>query len=80
FYRTHGGAEIDVVITKADIPQVLIEIKYSVDPSLSRGFYSAAEDLKAEKKFIIAPVEGYFQKKEGIRVLGVDQLGQVYQE
>ncbi|MEM8526679.1 MAG: ATP-binding protein [Bacteroidota bacterium] len=79
FYRTHGGAEIDIVITKADIPQALIEIKYAVDPSLSRGFYSAVEDLKAEKKFIIAPIEGFFQKKENIIVLGIGQLERVYQ-
>ncbi|RLD37655.1 MAG: ATPase [Bacteroidetes bacterium] len=57
FYRTSHGAEIDLVLQKGD-RRIAIECKASSSPKPTRGFYSALDDLKIEKAFVIAPVKG----------------------
>ena len=55
FYRTSSGAELDLVLEKAGVV-LAIEIKASSSPRPSRGFWSATEDVKADKRYLIAPV------------------------
>jgi len=57
FYRTSNGAEIDLVLEQG-LNKLAIECKASTSPKPSKGFYSAMEDLKIEKGWIIAPIEG----------------------
>jgi predicted AAA+ superfamily ATPase len=53
FYRTSAGAEIDLLLTWPNGEHWAIEIKRSTTPKLERGFYSACEDLKPIKKWLI---------------------------
>jgi len=53
FYRTSGGAEIDLVLAWPNSKLWGIEIKRSLNPKIERGFHSACEDLKLERKFVI---------------------------
>jgi uncharacterized protein len=53
FYRTSAGAEIDLLLTWPNGEQWAIEVKRSTTPKLERGFYSACEDLKPVKKWLI---------------------------
>jgi predicted AAA+ superfamily ATPase len=55
YYRTHQGAESDLVLVKGTEPKVCIEIKYTSQPKLSKGFRIAVDDLKTETNFIITP-------------------------
>ncbi|MBN1464399.1 ATP-binding protein [candidate division KSB1 bacterium] len=55
YYRTHHGAESDLVLTNGTEPMACIEIKYSSQPKLSKGFQIAIDDLKTSKNFIITP-------------------------
>ena len=55
FYRTHTGAEIDLVLVKSSKPVASVEIKYSNAPKPSKGFFIGIEDLKTDKNFIITP-------------------------
>lgn len=55
FYRTGGGAEVDLVINWRDGRIWVIEIKRSLSPKLGRGFRSACEDLEPERKFVVYP-------------------------
>jgi predicted AAA+ superfamily ATPase len=57
FYRTTHGAEIDLLIQKRNI-KIAIECKVSTAPKVSRGFYSALDDLSIDKGFVIAPIDG----------------------
>lgn len=57
FYRTSHGAELDLVLQRGD-HRIAIECKASASPKPARGFYSALEDLRIEKGYIIAPIEG----------------------
>ena len=46
FYRTHQGAESDLVLVKGTNPVACIEIKYTSQPKLPKGFRIAVDDLK----------------------------------
>jgi uncharacterized protein len=66
FYRTHQGAEVDLVLVKGAKPLACIEIKLSTSPEVGKGFYQCLEDLKTEKNFIIIPSGDAFPYKQGI--------------
>lgn len=55
FYRTSGGAELDLLLVWPSGEKWAIEIKLSLTPKLSRGFHSACEDLKPSRKIVVYP-------------------------
>jgi uncharacterized protein len=58
YYRTHHGAECDLLLVDGLKPVMAIEIKHSTTPSLSKGFYTVMEDLKLKRGYIIMPKDG----------------------
>ena len=68
FYRTHDGAECDVVLVKGIIPVACIEIKLSNAPSVSKGFYTSIADLNPKKKFVITPSSEEYDISEKVTV------------
>ena len=68
FYRTHEGAECDLVLTKSGIPVYGIEIKYTSSPKITKGLRNAFEDLKTKKNFIITPKSDDYLIDKEIRV------------
>ena len=71
YYRTHSGAECDLVLVDGLKPVAAIEIKYSNTPSLSKGFYGVLDDLKIKKSFVITPGEKQYALGEKIMVSGL---------
>ena len=67
FYRTSSGNEIDLVI-ETDKKRIAVECKASTAPQLSRGNYSAIEDIRADKIYVVAPVKSQYKLKENIIV------------
>lgn len=55
FYRTSGGAEIDLLLAWPDGRLWAIEIKRSLSPRLERGFHAACADLGPEERFVVYP-------------------------
>lgn len=55
FYRTSGGAEIDLLLSWPDGSLWAIEIKRSLGPKLERGFHAACADLAPARKFVVYP-------------------------
>ncbi|MBC7511026.1 MAG: ATP-binding protein [Ferruginibacter sp.] len=55
YYRTHHGAECDVLLVNGITPVLAIEIKFSSNPVLSKGFYTVMEDLKLPEGWVIIP-------------------------
>ena len=53
YYRTSGGAEIDLVVDFGTGALAAIEVKRSRAPSVSRGFFSACEDLKPTLRLVV---------------------------
>lgn len=68
FYRTHDGAECDLLIAKSQKLIYSVEIKYTVAPRLSRGSTVAFQDLGSEQNFIIIPKGDEYQYSKDIRV------------
>jgi predicted AAA+ superfamily ATPase len=74
FYRTSGGAEIDLVLTWADGREWAIEVKRTLAPKLERGLRSAIEDVKPERSFVAYPGEERFPLGEGVEAIGLPEL------
>ena len=73
FYRTSHGAEIDFLVL---LPKALIavECKASKAPALSRGAYTAIDDLKPECTLIVSPVEDGYPSRKGIDVVSLEGM------
>ena len=74
FYRTSGGAEIDLVLAWPDGSLWAIEVKRSLAPKVERGFHSACEDLAPTKKFVVYPGAKRWPLADGIEVIGLAEL------
>jgi len=57
FYRTGAGAEIDLLLFDSRNKPVAVEIKYSLSPKITKGFWQAYKDLSCKMGFIIYPGE-----------------------
>jgi len=68
YYRTHSGAEADLVIVKGVKPLTAIEIKLSNAPVISKGFHECIKDLKTKNNFVITPSSDDYTTKENIQV------------
>jgi uncharacterized protein len=55
FYRTSGGAEIDLVLSFPGEHLWAVEIKRSLTPRPGKGFHSACADLAPERRFVVYP-------------------------
>jgi len=53
FYRTSGGAEIDLVLTLQGAARWAIEIKRSTAPKPGRGCHEACADIMPAKRFVV---------------------------
>ncbi len=61
FYRTAGGAEMDLVIDHPGGERWAIEVKRSLTPTLSRSF-------------VVIPREGRFPLEPGVDAMGLAEL------
>ncbi len=73
YYRTAGGAEIDLVLEFPGMPRRLfaIEIKRSPAAGVQRGFHAACADIEPTHKFLLHAQPDDFPVKGEIRAIGV---------
>jgi len=74
FYRTHLGAEADLVLVAPNGTLSCLEIKFSNSPVLSKGFYQSATDLEATHRYVIIPEGTAYPKAEGTIVMGLSEF------
>lgn len=74
FYRTSGGAEIDLLLSWPDGNLWAIEIKRSLSPKLERGFHAACADLAPSRKFVVYPGAERYRIAADIEVISLDEL------
>ncbi|BCO25436.1 hypothetical protein MIZ03_0296 [Rhodoferax lithotrophicus] len=60
FYRTSGGAEIDLLLVWPGGDIWAIEIKRSLTPKVERGFHAACDDLLPVRKLVVYPGQETF--------------------
>lgn len=73
FYRSNHGNEIDLVI-EYGTSVIAIECKSTLSPTLSRGNYSAIEDINPSKTLVVIPAEKGYPLKENIDVVSLTEL------
>lgn len=73
FYRSSGGAEIDLILERGS-NKIAIEIKSSSAPALTRGFFEGLEVVKADKAFVIAPVNQPYLLKNDVWVYDLENF------
>ncbi len=74
FYRTSGGAEIDLVLAWPDGALWAIEVKRSLAPKAARGFYAACADLAPARRFVVYPGTDRWPLADGVEVIGLAEL------
>lgn len=75
FYRSGGGAEIDLVLTLPGGDLWAVEVKRSLSPKVERGFHHACEDLRPQRRIVVYPGAERFPLAEGIEVLPLHEFG-----
>jgi uncharacterized protein len=76
FYRTGGGAEIDLLLSWPNGELWAIEVKRSLAPKVERGFHAACEDLQPSHKWLVYPGLESFPGSNGIRILSLADMCQ----
>jgi uncharacterized protein len=74
FYRSSGGAEIDLVIEFAPDKRWAVEIKLSSAPTLERGFFIACEEINASQRFVIYTGNERFSMRNGVTAISLREL------
>lgn len=78
FYRTHNGAEVDLLFVKGLKPVSAAEIKFTSRPQPQSGFFQCINDLQTEKNFIITPDSDDYPAKENIRICSLQDFLEKY--
>lgn len=75
FYRTTGGAEIDLVL-ELPVKHGLwaIEVKRSLAPKVEKGFHFACEDLKPDRRFVVYSGSEHYPLSTGIEAIDLRSL------
>jgi len=71
FYRTSAQAEVDLILEGPNQQVWAIEVKRSLAPSVSKGFYYACDDIRATHRFVVYPGGDNFPLAEGTEVMGL---------
>lgn len=74
FYRTGGGAEIDLILSWRDGREWAIEVKRSAAPTLERGMRSALEDLQPARSFVVYPGSERYRLAAETEAIGLAEL------
>ena len=74
FYRTGGGAEIDLVLELPGGERWAVEIKRSLTPQPGRGFHSACADLSPHRRFVVYPGRERFPLAAELEALSLREL------
>ncbi len=68
YFRTHHGAEADLVFVKGIKPISSIEIKHSNSPIVTKGFHESINTLKTKRNFVITPNSDTYETTNKITV------------
>lgn len=55
FYRTTGGAEVDLLVVLPNRQKWAVEIKRGTAPRPEKGFYRACQDVLPHREFVVYP-------------------------
>lgn len=73
-YRTHAGAEIDLVIETPAGEVIAIEIKRTLSPTLGPGFVESSRTLRSRRGYFITPGGDSYPLSESVTVMGLREF------
>lgn len=76
FYRTAAGAELDVVVESGQ-RRIGFEIKFSVAPKVTKGFWQSLQDVQPHHTCIVARVQQRWPFAKGVDVIPVGDIADV---
>lgn len=74
YYRTTGGAEIDLLLVLPNGRRWAVEVKRSLAPRPERGFHSACHDLSPDRRFVVYPGTESYPLGEGVEAIPMPVL------
>jgi predicted AAA+ superfamily ATPase len=81
FYRTSGGAEIDLLLERpGQLAPIAIEIKIAPDPTPTKGFWAALADLQPARGLVVCPCTDRYPLGRNAWTLPVSEIGSLAKE
>ncbi len=78
FYRTVLGAEMDLVIHPVAMkPPIAVEIKASTAPTLTKGNWTALEDLSPRATYVVYPGQDRYPMAKNVEALPISQVARI---
>ncbi|WP_192347532.1 ATP-binding protein [Algoriphagus sp. Y33] len=74
FYRTHQGAECDLLLVKNGQVKTAIEIKNTLSPKLTKGLQISMEDTGAEEGVVICRIDQGFPLSAKVKAMGLREF------
>ena len=74
FYRSSGGAEVDLLLQWPGGELWAIEIKRSLSPKVERGFHAACTDLKPTRKMVVYPGNEHYPLGHDVQAIPLMRL------
>ena len=74
FYRTSGGAEVDLVLELPGGERWAIEVKRSRAANPARGFFEACDDLNPARRIVVYAGTERFAVRDQVEAIGLREL------
>lgn len=74
YFRTSGGAEIDLLLELPGSELWAIEIKLSLTPRVEKGFHSACADLQPARRFVVYGGDERLPLAHNVEAIGLNEL------
>ena len=71
FYRTADGAEVDLLFERGGAVEMIIEIKRSTSPTISKGFHAARGVLKPSAAYVVHGGSEEWPAGDGVMAIGL---------
>lgn len=73
YYRTQAGAEIDLIL-ESNRQRIAVEVKFSLSPEITRGFWNALEDLQCKNAYVVYPGKESYPISKNVSVVPLSEL------
>jgi len=77
FYRTSGGAEIDLVLDLPKGERWAVEIKRGLTAKPEKGFHLACEDIQPARRFVVYSGDDRFPVASDTEAIGVREIAEM---
>ena len=78
YFRTQAGAEIDLLLLDQNKNPIAIEVKHSLAPKASKGFFNSIGDLNCSKAFLVYPGKDSYEIKKNVSTNSILQIEKLF--